>query len=237
MKSTAIRIFVLVLIVIFVFSFPTQAQGGDDWVKLGFEEDWRETWEEITFPDKQPTTYTYDTMTESVCARAEQSASAMVRSFPEGDTLPKKLTWEWRVDSVLKKGNARKKSGDDYAARVYVNFEVEDALSYWDRIKLNTFETLHGQEIPSRSINFIWANRLDTGTILPSPYVQYTRLVALRNRESPSGSWTKETVDLREYYREIFDEEYRRPHSVSIMTDTDDTRSKASGCYRDLRIL
>jgi len=203
---------------------------------LGFKENWRDTWDEITFPDKEPTRYTYDTTTESVCGRAEQSASAMAQSFPEEETPPTELTWEWRVDSVTEGGNAREKSGDDYAARVYVNFEVEGTLSYWDRLKLSTFESLYGQDIPSRSINFIWANRLDRGTILPSPYIEYSRLVVLQNRESTTDTWKRETVNLRKYYQKIFNEEYQPPHSVSIMTDSDDTQSLARGCYRKLKV-
>jgi hypothetical protein len=215
-------------------SGPVQA--GPEWTRLGFEENWRENWTEVTFPDKKPTTYTYDTATQSVCARANQSASAWVRSLSGRDTVPSKLRWEWRVDTVLSEGNALKKSGDDYAARVYVNFEAVESLSYWDRMKLKTFETIYGQDIPSRSVNFIWSNRLDRGTILPSPYTKYTRLVALRNHESPTGTWQRETVDLKKYYRRIFDEEYIRPHSVSIMTDTDDTESTVRGCYRNLAV-
>jgi hypothetical protein len=30
------------------------------------------------------------------------------------------LNWQWKVDHILLKGNALKKEGDDYAARIYV---------------------------------------------------------------------------------------------------------------------
>ncbi len=236
MNLTSIRVFALALLVFIALSSPVVAQNDTGWIKLGFEENWRDNWREITFPEKKSTSYDFDPSTESVCGSADESASALVRSFPEGETLPTELTWEWRVDSVLDKGNARKKSGDDYAGRVYVNFEAAESLSYWDQLKLNTFETIYGQDIPSRSINFIWANRLNRGTIVPSPYTQFSRLVALRNRQSKTGTWQRETVNLKKYYQKIFDEEYRRPHSVSIMTDTDDTESLARGCYRNLRM-
>ena len=36
------------------------------------------------------------------------------------------LTWRWKVDHVLAKGSALHKDGDDYAARVYVVFPLND---------------------------------------------------------------------------------------------------------------
>lgn len=206
------------------------------WVSLGFRADWGDTWRSVEFPEKEPTEYEFNAADNSVCARADRSASARIRPLPEGETIPTRLRWEWRVDSVLEDGDARRKSGDDYAARVYVNFDVRSSLSYWEQAKLSAFETFYGQNIPSRSVNFIWANRIDHGTIVPSPYTEYTKLVALRSGGDSTGEWVSESINVEKYYEKIFDEEYKRPHSVAIMTDTDDTRSTARGCYRSLEV-
>lgn len=228
--------FAVILLIAFLVVSPTRAASDEGWVSLGFRADWGDTWRSVEFPEKEPTEYEFNAADNSVCARADRSASARIRPLPEGETLPTKLRWEWKVDSVLEDGDARRKSGDDYAARVYVNFDVRNSLSYWEQAKLGVFETFYGQNIPSRSVNFIWANRIDRGTIVPSPYTEYTRLVALRSGGDSTGEWVSESINVEKYYEKIFDEEYKRPHSVAIMTDTDDTQSSSRACYRNLKM-
>lgn len=236
MRKFEFSFFVGILVLGSLVLSPGPATSGDGWVPLGFRADWGDTWRTVEFPEKEPTEYQFNAADNSVCANADRSASARIREIPKGKTLPTKLRWEWKVESVLEKGNARRKSGDDYAARVYVNFDVRSSLSYWEQVKLSAFETFYGQNIPSRSINFIWANRIDRGTILPSPYTEYSRLVAVRSGADSTGEWVSESVNLKEYYEKIFDEEYKRPHSVAIMTDADDTQSSAHACYRRVKM-
>lgn len=208
-----------------------------DSIKLGFSAgDLGDTWKVVEFPDLKPTRYSYRADSEAICARAVSSAAGLARDFPDSDENRATLSWEWRIDSRVEEGNAREKSGDDYAGRVYVNYRSSRGLSYWERFKLSTFETFYGQDIPRRSINFIWANVLEPGTIADSPYTDRVKLVSLRDREAPTGTWVEESVNLKQYFERIYDSQYDAPQSLAIMTDTDNTEDTVTTCYRNIRL-
>lgn len=207
-------------------------------IQLGFPD--RNTfnhWEKVTFPDKKRTEYRYDRETNTVCGKAENSASALAREYPVSVASYPVIQWEWKIDSVLENGNARRKEQDDYAARLYVNFERDGRLSWWERAKLSVFETFSGQEVPSRSINFIWANQLRKGEIVPSPYTEHARLFAFRSGNQYQGQWMQETVDITKAFQKGFDEELPPVQSVAIMVDADNTGGEARGCFRRIRLM
>jgi len=85
-------------------------------------------WEALEFPGiDEHTRYRLvdDEGTQVIEARTDNSASgriARVRIEP-GESLI--LRWRWQVGNVFEQGDARKKSGDDYPARIYVAFEFE----------------------------------------------------------------------------------------------------------------
>lgn len=231
--------FVTFLVLILGFCLVDSPVRGKDTgtITLGFSAgDLGDTWRSIEFPDRKPTTYTYRPDSRAVCATAASSASGLARSFPEKKKHWTQLSWEWRITGRIEDGNARKKSGDDYAGRVYVNYRTNRGLSYWQRLKLGTYETLYGQNIPRRSMNFVWAQRLRVGEVVPSPYTERVTLVALRSREDPVGQWVRETVNLREYYGRIYEDKYVSPESLAIMTDTDNTEDTVTTCYRNITL-
>ena len=117
---------------------------------------------------------------------------------------------------ILEKGDARKKEGDDYAARIYVVFP------HWFFPK-------------TRSINYIWANKLPQGEIVPNPFTSNAMMVAVESGEEKVGEWVTETRNVRADYRAIFGEEPPRAGAVAIMTDTDNTGGSAVAWYDDIK--
>lgn len=211
-----------------------------DRVFLGFKSSaqWNK-WKSISFPNRDQTDYTYDTSTGTVCGHAESSASGRARTFPRSlDRFPV-LTWEWNVDGVLDQGNARKKRGDDYSARVYVNFKrTEGQFTWWEQAKAEAFEVLYNNRLPGRSLNFIWANKLDTGTVVPSAYTERARLIPLESGPDRARTWVTERVNILQWYHKVFDDMDPPPvQSVAIMVDSDNTESRTRGCFRNIRLI
>jgi hypothetical protein len=211
--------------------------GAAETVILGFEnrQQW-ENWQHIDFPGREKTRYEYEPDEQMVCARAVSSASALAHEFPGELTDYPVLSWEWRIDQVLEKGNARFRAGDDYAGRVYVNFKRDNRLSRWERTRARLFEILYGQEIPGQTLNFIWANVLAIDEIVTSPYTEHARLVALQSGNPRAGEWVREEVNIPAYYRQAFNGEPPPVHSIAIMTDSDDTGETVQACYRNIKL-
>src|SRR5688572_23581169 len=57
-------------------------------------------------------------------AESDASASGLYRPLDVDPRAYPRLTWRWKVANVLEKGDARKKEGDDYPARIYVAFQI-----------------------------------------------------------------------------------------------------------------
>jgi hypothetical protein len=127
------------------------------------------------------------------------------------------LEWQWKVDGVLEKGDARVRQGDDYAARVYVIFP-------------------HWLPIKTRSINYIWANRLPRDEVQANAFTGNAMMLALRSGDEETGKWVMERRNVVEDYRRLFGEDPPDEALIAVMTDTDQTKSSARAWYDDIRL-
>ena len=69
-------------------------------------------------------------------AESKNSVSGLIRKIRIDPRRYPILRWRWRVTRIFPEGNVRKKSGDDYPARIYISFEYDpDKLSLFQRVK------------------------------------------------------------------------------------------------------
>lgn len=142
------------------------------------------------------------------------------------------IEWRWRVNRVLDDGNARTKDGDDYPARLYVTFDHD--LGLGGRIKRTALRALGYDEIPSRALNYVWASRVDTGTVFPNAYTDWVMMMPVQSGPERSGEWVTERRNLVEDYRRAFGEAPPEITGIAIMTDTDNTGESAMAYYGDI---
>jgi len=193
--------------------FPaTGGAGAGETVIDDFSNGLSEKWREKSF--KGHTRYRVTTRYGAPCLLAESHGTAS-GLFYEIEFDPRErplLRWTWRVDGVVAGGDARKKSGDDYAARVYVVFP---GFFFWQ----------------TRALNYIWANTLPKGTVIENAYTSGAMMIAVESGPEQSGKFITETRDLYADYKTAFGEEPPMAGAVAIMTDTDDTGGAAAACY------
>ena len=212
-----IRVVSLPCLLMLMFAASVFAASSDVLVIDDFNEGLSPNWKSKKF--KGVTQYSIaDLDGESVLmAFSSGAASALIykkeyslRDYPV-------LSWRWRVDNILPKGDARTKDGDDYSARIYVIFP------HW------IFPL-------TRSINYIWANKLPKGEYLSSSYTGNSVLVAVQSGPENIGHWITERRNVRDDYLRIFGEEPRAVGAIAIMTDADNTEDEARAWYDDIRI-
>lgn len=127
------------------------------------------------------------------------------------------LSWRWKVAGVLANGDARNKSGDDYPARVYVIFPT------W--FFLNT-----------RSVNYIWANHLPAGELVPNPFTAQAMMLAVESGPEKVGTWQVERRHIAADYRRAFGGEVPSRAVIAIMSDSDNTGGSVTAWYDDIRL-
>lgn len=127
------------------------------------------------------------------------------------------LHWRWRIDKRLAVMNERIKSGDDYAARIYV--VVSGGWAFWK----------------TRAVNYVWSASQDKGTIWPNAFAgDNAMMVALRDRDDRLGVWYHERRNVRTDLQRLFGERIRFIDAVAIMTDTDNAGGEAESYYGDI---
>lgn len=198
-------------------------------------------WEPMEFPKiDRHSRYqlTDDNGEQVVMATTDNSASGLIArvSVEPGDSLI--LRWRWKVSNVYEQGNARKKEGDDYPARIYVAFEFEpDEAGFFERAKRKTVEVVFGEELPGNALNYIWANRLPVGEIVANPFTDTTMMVAVNSGTANTGEWVTVERDIVADYRKAFDREPPKLVGVAIMSDSDNTGASATAWYGDVSLV
>jgi hypothetical protein len=86
-----------------------------------------------------------------------------------------------------------------------------------------------------KSVKYTWSRVVPPGTHLTSS-VGKTQVRVLRSG-AQAGQWVEERVNVREDYRKYFGGgRVPKPAGIAVLTDSDDTASRAQGDYADFRV-
>lgn len=196
-------------------------------------------WEPLSFDDSPRSQYALaqEEGTTVVRAHANRSASGLVRRVQVDPNRFPVLTWRWKVEGVLPRGDVRRKSGDDYPARIYVLFDKDPSeLGFADRVKYGALKALGYDDIPVRAISYIWANQAAERQIVPNPYTDWVQMIPVESGNANAGTWQVETRNVVQDYRAAFGEEPPAIRGIAIMTDADNTGGSATAYYGDMRM-
>jgi len=168
-------------------------------------------------------------------ALSKASASGLSRSIDiEGADYPI-LSWRWKIAGIIKKGDARLKSGDDYAARIYVTFAFEPSrATIYEKGRNIIGERLFGVRPPGSAINYIWANKLKKDEFIVNSYSNRDMMIAVESGNGASGSWVREERNIYEDYIKAFGHKPPPITGIAVMTDSDNTGSSAEAYYENI---
>ncbi len=196
-----------------------------------------EGWQPLSFPRvERKTRYDPAEFEGHPVLRAEAhcSASALLHAAPGLDLARTPwLSWRWRVDRDLAERDSREKSGDDFAARVYVAFHFDpERATRWERLKRGAAGLIYGGELPGSALNYVWTGTESPGRTWPSPYAPSSRMISLGAKST--GEWHGARVDVRHDYRRVFGAEPPPVEFVAVMSDADDTCGEAVAWFAEL---
>ena len=196
-------------------------------------EDFRslDNWKPLYFPKiKVHTKYSIQTEGSSHYLKAESnaSASALVNMREINIYKYPKVRWRWKISNVYEKAVPGTKDGDDFPIRVYVVFKYDpQRLSLYEKIKYNAAKVIYGEYPPDSTLSYVWASSSQTPHIMPSPYTDRARMIALEKGPSKTGEWADESVDILEDYRKAFGSDPPPAANIAIMNDSDNTGEKS----------
>lgn len=176
-----------------------------------------EHWESKEF--KGQTNYQLTKLDDITVLKAQSTHSASGLFKKQRIDLRKTpvLNWRWRTENRLGNLNEQSKSGDDYAARVYV--VVSGGLAFWR----------------TKAINYVWASTSPKGKIWPNAFAgDHAMMIALRSSGDETGSWYTEKRNILADLKQFFGDGIDSIDAVAIMTDTDNARGSATAYYGDI---
>jgi hypothetical protein len=150
-------------------------------------------------------------------AESADSASGLIKEQRIDLEKTPVLNWRWRIENRLGNLDEQTKSGDDYAARVYV--VVSGGLAFWR----------------TRAINYVWASTSPKGKIWPNAFAgNHAMMIALRSSSDQTGTWYTEKRNILADLKQQFGEDIPYIDAIAIMTDTDNAHGKATAYYGDI---
>lgn len=171
-------------------------------------------------------------------ATAKASMALLARPLPADLQKTPILCWRWRVDAPLRHADLTKKSGDDFAARVYVAFSIDaKALTIGQQLKLGLARQLFGKQVPDVAINYVWDNTHPIGFEAPNVYTDLTKMVVLESGASRAKQWVDERRDVIADVRRVFGVDQIKATQLAVASDTDNTGESAHAGFTDFHFV
>lgn len=230
----------VLLILLSMFSFQVWAQ--IEPVAVGVFSEARESipepWKQVRFDEDVPTTqYQIKPWDQrmAVDAVAQGSMALMARTVSVDLDKTPVLCWAWRVDAVLEQADMTTKSGDDYAARMYVAFKLPDSeKSFGLKVKLALARRIFGEHVPDLALNYVWDNKQPVGTQIPNAYTDRAQMIVLQQGNDNAQQWMVERRNVLRDAQQAFGELSYKPSSIGLAADTDNTGEQAHSGFADI---
>jgi hypothetical protein len=130
------------------------------------------------------------------------------------------MNWRWHIENRLGSNlNEQEKSGDDYAARVYV--VVNGGAAFWQ----------------TKALNYVWSSTSPVGKVWPNAYAGANgkmTMIALRSSTDKTGTWYSEKRNILDDLKHQFGEDIQYIDAVAIMSDSDDSQGQVTAYYGDI---
>lgn len=170
-----------------------------------------------------------------LAARANASSSGLLRRLRVDPRRFPLLAWRWKVMNLPQKSDLATRAGDDFAARIYLTFDLDPAaLSLADRMKLALARTVWGAQLPAAALCYVWDARAPIGTIVPNAYTDRVQMVVAGSGRAGLGRWVAQARDFAADFRQAFGIEAPAVNSVIVSADTDNTGERTESYFGDL---
>jgi len=192
-------------------------------------------WEHLRFPAVDRATE-YRVLSDEGVVHAVSRCAASALVLPIEGIDPARtplLRWRWKIVQLPSVDDERARSGDDFAARVYVIFPFDpERSSPLARLRRLLAEKILGRRLPGSAINYVQSAHEPAAARWDNPYTAESKMISVG--QGAHAEWTSVEVDLRSGYQASFGGDVPSPSAIALMTDADDSCSEAEAWFADL---
>jgi len=199
-----------------------------------------ETWQEVKLNDSlKPNQYRFLNTADSPVIEIDSAGSMSLLARPisiDLETTPV-LCWRWRINRVLETADMTNRQGDDYAARLYLSFEIPtDQQSFGLRLQLGLARAIWGNNVPDGAINYVWDNRQPVDTRMPNAYTDRVTMIVVQTGDQNVGQWVWQWRNVKRDMNEYFPASSKLIQ-IALAADTDNTGESVRAEFSGLQFV
>lgn len=199
---------------------------------------WADGWQPFVLPGKSATVYTPASADGRwvLHAQSERSASMYRRALRIEPEQLGRVSFSWKVRSLLPEADVRESETGDAVVRVMLAFDGDSSrLSARTRLMFDLMQSLSGEPPPFATLMYVWDGRAELDSVVLNKRSDRVRKIVLESGPAHLGQWRSYQRDVRADYRRAFGEDPGALIGVAVMTDSDNTQSRAEAWYGEIR--
>jgi hypothetical protein len=197
-------------------------------------------WQHCAFPGKKSTRYRAVRLDgrDAVLGESDSAASMLRQHLRVEPSELGKLGFSWKVPMMISGADMTQRDGDDSPVRVVLAFEGDRSKFSAKNAMLSELAlALTGEPLPYATLMYVWGTHSARESVVINPRTDRIRKLVLESGPARLGRWLDYERDIRADYEKAFGEAPGALVGIAIMTDSDNTRQKASAWYGPVSLI
>ena len=197
-------------------------------------------WSHYKLPGKTPSQFDYvvEEGRDAIAAKAQSSASMLRQMMRVEPAALGRIKFSWKLPELIQYADMSLREFDDSPVRVVLAFEGDRSkFSNKNAMLSELAHVLTGEPMPYATLMYVWCNTCEPGSVIFNPHTDRVRKLPLESGPGKLNRWMDYERAVHADFVKAFGEEPGALTSVSIMTDTDNTRSIARAWYGSVSLL
>jgi len=199
-----------------------------------------QAWSHYKLPGKTPSRFEYvvEEGRDAIAAKAQSSASMLRQVMRVEPAALGRIKFSWKLPELIQYADMSLREYDDSPVRVVLAFEGDRSkFSGKDAMLSELAHMLTGEPLPYATLMYVWCNNCEPGSVILNPHTDRIRKLPLESGPGKLNRWMDYERAVHADFVKAFGEEPGALTSISIMTDTDNTKSTARAWYGRVSLL
>ena len=191
-------------------------------------------WHAVSLPGKEDTQYAAVVKDgrQAIRATSVGSASMLRRHVRRSGHELGEVSFSWWVEDLVAHGNVAVATREDSPARVLFAFQGDvSTLPVRTRALFDLAEAVTGERPPFATLMYVWDATAPVGTVIVNPRSDRIRKIVIDSGPQQLRRWREHRRDLVADYKLAFGEHPGALSAIALMTDSDNTASRALSWY------
>ena len=191
-------------------------------------------WESVKIPGKVETRYSMVRLNNrsALMAKAQSSASMLRQDLRIEPELLNALSFSWQIQNLIEGADMALRDQDDSPVRLVLAFEGDRSqFSPKNAMLSELSHALSGRPMPYATLMYVWCNHRPVDSVIENPRTDRIRKIVIESGQKRLNQWIAYERNIRADYERAFGEPPGALIGIGIMTDSDNTRSRAQAWY------